>query len=69
MIPFQRIARISGVWLQVKLRSISRNKVSGEREFGLPGALWLAAQRSGVWDVLKSMWPEPPCFLIFRFHW
>jgi len=29
------------------------------REFGLPGALWLAAQRSGVWDVLKSMWPEP----------
>src|SRR5437867_5022107 len=23
------------------------------REFGLPGALWLAAQRSGVWDVLK----------------
>jgi transposase len=29
------------------------------REFGLPGALWLAAQRSGVWDVLKGMWPEP----------
>jgi transposase len=29
------------------------------REFGLPGALWLAAQRSGVWDVLKMMWPEP----------
>jgi hypothetical protein len=29
------------------------------RELGLPGALWLAAQRSGVWDVLKSMWPEP----------
>ena len=29
------------------------------REFGLPGALWLAAQRSGVWDVLKAMWPEP----------
>jgi transposase len=29
------------------------------REFGLPGALWVAAQRSGVWDVLKSMW-EPP---------
>src|SRR5436190_3782465 len=27
------------------------------REFGLPGALWLAARRSGVWDVLKSMWP------------
>src|SRR5437867_1126464 len=29
------------------------------REFGLPGALWLAAQRSGVWDVLKSLWPPP----------
>src|SRR5438128_9983617 len=29
------------------------------REFGLPGALWMAAQRSGVWDVLRSMW-EPP---------
>ena len=29
------------------------------REFGLPGALWLAAQRSGVWGVLKAMWPEP----------
>ena len=29
------------------------------REFGLPGALWLAAHRSGVWDVLKAMWPEP----------
>jgi len=29
------------------------------REFGLPGALWVAAQRSGVWDVLKSLW-EPP---------
>ena len=29
------------------------------REFGLPGALWVAARRSGVWDVLKSMWPPP----------
>src|SRR5437870_4520647 len=29
------------------------------REFGLPGALWLAAQHSGVWGVLKAMWPEP----------
>ena len=26
------------------------------REFGRPGALWLAAQRSGVWDVLTAMW-------------
>jgi transposase len=29
------------------------------REFGLPGSLWLAAQRSGVWDLLESMWPKP----------
>ena len=29
------------------------------RQFGLPAALWLAAQRCGVWDVLKTMWPEP----------
>lgn len=29
------------------------------REFGLPAALWLAAQRSGVWDVLTSLWPAP----------
>ena len=29
------------------------------REFGLPGALWLAAQRSGVWGVLESTWPTP----------
>jgi transposase len=28
------------------------------REFGLPGALWLAAQRCGVWDLLESMWPK-----------
>jgi transposase len=32
---------------------------ASRREFGLPGALWIAAQRSGVWDVLKSM-GEPP---------
>ena len=28
-------------------------------DFGLPGALWLAAQQSGIWDVLTSHWPEP----------
>lgn len=32
---------------------------ASRREFGLPGALWIAAQRSGVWDVLKSV-GEPP---------
>ena len=29
------------------------------RDFGLPGALWAAAQQTGVWDLLHSLWPEP----------
>jgi transposase len=29
------------------------------RQAGLPGALWLAAQRSGVFDLLQSLWPAP----------
>ena len=29
------------------------------RAFGLPGALWLAAQRTGVVDVLTALWPAP----------
>ena len=29
------------------------------REFGLPAALWSAAQQSGVWDLLLSLWPTP----------
>lgn len=28
-------------------------------EFGLPGALWLAAQQSGVFALLESLWPVP----------
>ncbi len=28
-------------------------------DFGLPGALWLAAQQSGTWKVLESLWPKP----------
>jgi len=28
---------------------------ASSREFGLPAALWIAAQRSGVWGVLKSI--------------
>ena len=28
-------------------------------DYGLPGALWLAAQRCGVWSVLESLWPQP----------
>lgn len=28
-------------------------------DFGLPGALWLAAQQSGAWGALESFWPKP----------
>jgi transposase len=28
-------------------------------DFGLPGALWLAAQRTGLFDLLQTLWPEP----------
>lgn len=28
-------------------------------EFGLPGALWLAAQQSGAWEAMRSFWPTP----------
>jgi transposase len=28
-------------------------------EFGLPGALWLAAEKSGVFALLASLWPQP----------
>src|SRR6202162_5512534 len=29
------------------------------REFGLPAALGAAAQQTGVWDLLASLWPRP----------
>ena len=29
------------------------------REFGLPASLWAAAQQTGVWDLLHSLWPTP----------
>jgi transposase len=29
------------------------------RAFGLPGALWLAAQQTGVMEVLTALWPPP----------
>jgi transposase len=29
------------------------------KDFGLPGALWLAAERSGIVEALQSMWPQP----------
>ena len=28
-------------------------------ELGLPGALWLAAQRTGIFDLFQSLWPTP----------
>lgn len=28
-------------------------------DFGLPGALWVAAQQSGAWEALQSLWPQP----------
>jgi hypothetical protein len=28
-------------------------------DFGLPGALWLAARQSGAWEALESLWPKP----------
>jgi hypothetical protein len=28
-------------------------------DVGLPGALWLAAQRTGVFELLQALWPEP----------
>jgi transposase len=29
------------------------------RDFGLPGALWLAARQSGIFELLQSLWPAP----------
>src|ERR1035438_8288846 len=31
----------------------------GQHRFGLPGALWLAAEKSGVFALLHSLWPKP----------
>jgi transposase len=32
---------------------------ASHRQLGLPGALWLAAMQSGVFDLLSSHWPQP----------
>jgi len=32
---------------------------AGTREFGLPAALWSAAEQTGVWALLQSLWPVP----------
>src|SRR6266536_1080236 len=28
-------------------------------DVGMPGALWLAAQQTGVFELLQSLWPQP----------
>src|SRR5207249_10220272 len=32
---------------------------AASRDFGLPGALWLAAQQTGLLGVLEALWPAP----------
>src|SRR2546421_36395 len=32
---------------------------AASRDFGLPGALWLAAQQTGLLGVLETLWPAP----------
>jgi transposase len=32
---------------------------AASRDFGLPGALWLAAQQTGLFGVLEKLWPAP----------
>lgn len=43
----------------VKQRSAPLPLSATSRKSGLPGALWLAAQQSGVFDLLQSIWPAP----------
>jgi len=43
----------------VKDRSAPVPIAATSREFGLSGALWLAAKQTGVFDLLQSLWPEP----------
>src|SRR4029077_16175745 len=32
---------------------------AASRDFGLPGALWLAAEQNGLFGVLETLWPSP----------
>jgi len=43
----------------LKDRSAPLPLAASRREFGLPGALWLAAQQSGVFALLQSLWGAP----------
>src|ERR1700689_4539131 len=43
----------------VKDRTAPLPVSAASRDFGLPGALWLAAQQTGVLGVLEALWPAP----------
>src|SRR5438876_1792642 len=43
----------------VRDRSAPLPLAASTRDFGLPAALWAAAQQTGVWDLLASVWPRP----------
>jgi transposase len=43
----------------VQQRSAPVPLAATARDFGLPGALWLAAQQTGLWSLLQSLWPSP----------
>jgi hypothetical protein len=43
----------------VRQRSAPIPLSATSRTCGLPGALWLTAQQSGVFDLLQSIWPPP----------
>ena len=43
----------------VRSRSAPLPLCATMREFGLPGALWLAAQRTGIFELLEQLWPAP----------
>src|ERR671923_1816959 len=32
---------------------------AASRDFGLPGALWLAAEQTGLFGALEALWPGP----------
>jgi hypothetical protein len=48
-----------------KVAALVRDRTSpvplsaASRDSGLPGALWLAAQQTGLWDLLETLWPAP----------
>src|ERR1700684_1811652 len=47
---------------------------AASRDFGLPGALWLAAERTGLFGVLEILWPvsrsgpSPARYLLMAGH-